>query len=83
MMRTQITVSTHTFNYDHVFGGGNGLPPTALYNTCVRPLVDGLFKGYNATVLAYGSRRRDHMHIFGASICGSRLRSFLLSQGKI
>ena len=52
----QITVSTHAFVYDHVFGGGGGLPPACLYNTCVLPLVHGLFKGYNATVLAYGAR---------------------------
>jgi len=54
-MVPQITVSTHAFVYDHVFGSGGGLPPTCLYNTCVLPLVHGLFKGYNATVLAYGA----------------------------
>lgn len=25
-----------------------------MYEECVAPLVDGLFQGYNATVLAYG-----------------------------
>ena len=54
-LRPQITVSTHAFVYDHVFGSGGGLPPACLYNTCVLPLVHGLFKGYNATVLAYGA----------------------------
>jgi kinesin family protein 4/21/27 len=26
----------------------------AIFEECVAPLVDGLFQGYNATVLAYG-----------------------------
>jgi kinesin family protein 4/21/27 len=35
------------------------LPPAHLsqeevYNTCVAPLLEGCFLGYNATVLAYG-----------------------------
>jgi len=25
-----------------------------MFEECVAPLVDGLFQGYNATVLAYG-----------------------------
>ena len=43
----------HTFTYDAVFGSG-GLPSNTLYQQCVSPLVEGLFKGYNATVFAYG-----------------------------
>lgn len=27
---------------------------SCLYTSCVLPLVEGLFKGYNATVFAYG-----------------------------
>ncbi|KAM4020455.1 chromosome-associated kinesin KIF4A isoform 2-T2 [Anomaloglossus baeobatrachus] len=41
-----------SFTYDFVFD------PSAeqeeVYNTSVSPLIQGLFKGYNATVLAYG-----------------------------
>ncbi|XP_075691783.1 chromosome-associated kinesin KIF4A [Rhinoderma darwinii] len=41
-----------SFTYDYVFD------PSAeqeeVYNTAVSPLIQGLFKGYNATVLAYG-----------------------------
>ena len=44
------------FLYDHVFGGG-GQDPAGLYQQCVLPLVGGLFKGYNATVFAYGEPR--------------------------
>lgn len=39
---------------DHVFGGDFGHLPGQLYPKCVAPLVDGLFKGYNATIFAYG-----------------------------
>jgi hypothetical protein len=28
-----------------------------MFEECVAPLVDGLFQGYNATVLAYGQVR--------------------------
>lgn len=43
----------NSYTYDYVFGGG-GQGPDQLYDSCVLPLVDGLFKGYNATVFAYG-----------------------------
>lgn len=43
----------HVFTYDHVFGAG-GEPTGKLFERCVAPLVEGLFKGYNATVFAYG-----------------------------
>lgn len=45
----QVGQGQHRFTYDHVFGEG-GEDPSRLYGTCVLPLVDGLFKGYNATV---------------------------------
>lgn len=41
------------FTYDNVYGSA-GSPCYALYDDCVAPLVDALFQGYNATVLAYG-----------------------------
>ncbi len=40
------------FTYDYAFG-----PDTVqetVYTSAVAPLVEGIFKGYNATVLAYG-----------------------------
>lgn len=48
-------IGSHTFTYDFVFGsGGGGYPSLEIYDHCVAPLVDALFNGYNATVLAYG-----------------------------
>jgi len=42
-----------SFPFDRVYGEG-GLHSSKLFDDCVAPLVDGLFEGYNATVLAYG-----------------------------
>lgn len=50
----QISVGLHRFTYDNVYGSGGGDSAVNLYPDCVQPLVDGLFKGYNATVFAYG-----------------------------
>lgn len=49
----QVHIGSHTFTYDLVFGN-NGLPFSEIYHRCVAPLVEDLFKGYNATILAYG-----------------------------
>ena len=49
----QVFAGPNSFTYDHVFGG-EGDPEEKLYSNCVEPLVEGLFKGYNATVFAYG-----------------------------
>ncbi|CAK9177037.1 unnamed protein product [Ilex paraguariensis] len=51
--KPQVQLSTHSFTFDHVYGG-TGSPSSAMFGECVAPLVDGLFQGYNATVLAYG-----------------------------
>lgn len=53
MAMIQVQIGTHSFTFDHVYGS-SGSPSTAMYEECVAPLVDGLFQGYNATVLAYG-----------------------------
>lgn len=50
----QISVGSHRFTYDNVYGSGGADSAVNLYPDCVQPLVDGLFKGYNATVFAYG-----------------------------
>lgn len=49
----QVQIGSHSFTFDHVFGS-TGTPLPSLFERCVAPLVDGLFHGYNATVLAYG-----------------------------
>lgn len=41
------------FPFDQVYGDG-AQPSGALFGDCVAPLVEGLFEGYNGTVLAYG-----------------------------
>ena len=53
LIMLQVQLGTHSFTFDHVYGS-SGTPPSAMFEECVSPLVDGLFQGYNATVLAYG-----------------------------
>ncbi|OIV97649.1 hypothetical protein TanjilG_12406 [Lupinus angustifolius] len=51
--KPQVQLGSHSFTFDHVYGS-TGSPSCAMFEECVAPLVDGLFQGYNATVLAYG-----------------------------
>ncbi|XP_011029457.1 PREDICTED: chromosome-associated kinesin KIF4-like isoform X2 [Populus euphratica] len=51
--KPQVQIGTHSFTFDHVYGS-SGAPSSAMFEDCIAPLVDGLFQGYNATVLAYG-----------------------------
>ncbi|XVF64103.1 hypothetical protein PTKIN_Ptkin09bG0140600 [Pterospermum kingtungense] len=51
--KPQVQIGTHSFTFDHVYGS-TGSPASSMFEECVLPLVDGLFQGYNATVLAYG-----------------------------
>jgi hypothetical protein len=51
--KPQVQIGTHSFTFDHVYGS-TGSPSSAMFEECVASLVDGLFQGYNATVLAYG-----------------------------
>ncbi|GLJ36782.1 hypothetical protein SUGI_0741660 [Cryptomeria japonica] len=51
--KPQVQIGTHSFTFDHVYGS-TGSPSSMIFGECVAPLVDGLFQGYNATVLAYG-----------------------------
>ncbi|GAX80469.1 hypothetical protein CEUSTIGMA_g7908.t1 [Chlamydomonas eustigma] len=61
----QVYTGQHKFSYDHVFGL-DGSDPEDLYRKCVSPLVDGLFKGYNATVFAYGQTGSGKTHTMGS-----------------
>lgn len=63
----QITAGGQCFTYDHVYGGG-GKVPAQLYSHCVQPLVDGLFKGYNATVFAYGQTGSGKTYTMGSAL---------------
>ncbi|KAH1065580.1 hypothetical protein J1N35_030567 [Gossypium stocksii] len=51
--KPQVQIGTHSFTFDHVYGS-IGSPSSSMFEECIVPLVDGLFQGYNATVLAYG-----------------------------
>ncbi|KAF4364673.1 hypothetical protein G4B88_006883 [Cannabis sativa] len=51
--KPQVQIGSHSFTFDHVYGSGGTASP-AMFEECIAPLVDGLFQGYNATVLAYG-----------------------------
>uniref|UniRef100_A0A0K0D2C6 Kinesin-like protein n=1 Tax=Angiostrongylus cantonensis TaxID=6313 RepID=A0A0K0D2C6_ANGCA len=63
----QVTIGTdRSFTFDHVFD--QGTQQVELYNFAVQKLVDGLFDGFNATVLAYGQVGiipRALEHVFG------------------
>ena len=58
-----------TFTYDHVYGGA-GAAPELLYEQCVRPLVAGLFRGYNACCFAYGQTGSGKTYTMGSSALG-------------
>lgn len=49
----QVQIGAHSFTFDHVYGSTSS-PSSVMFDECVASLVDGLFQGYNATVLAYG-----------------------------
>ncbi|KAL0687029.1 hypothetical protein Bca4012_086706 [Brassica carinata] len=66
-----VHIGSHTFIYDFVFGNA-GLPSSQIYHRCVAPLVEDLFKGYNATVLAYGQTASGKTYTMGMGTnCGT------------
>ncbi|KAG2249956.1 hypothetical protein Bca52824_089584 [Brassica carinata] len=65
----QVHIGSHTFMYDFVFGN-TGLPFSQIYHRCVAPLVEDLFKGYNATILAYGQTASGKTYTMGTN-CGT------------
>ncbi|KAG5030727.1 hypothetical protein JHK85_014709 [Glycine max] len=52
-LNSTVQIGAHSFTFDHVYGS-TGSPSSSMFEECVAPLIDGLFQGYNATVLAYG-----------------------------
>nr|GFC27727.1 kinesin-like protein KIN-4C [Tanacetum cinerariifolium] len=50
----QVQIGSHSFTFDYVYGSTAGSTSSRIFDDCVAPLVDALFHGYNATVLAYG-----------------------------
>ncbi|KAL2520918.1 Kinesin-like protein FRA1 [Forsythia ovata] len=65
--KPQVQIGTHSFTFDHVYGS-TGSPSSTMYEECVSPLVEGLFQGYNATVLAYGQTGSGKTYTMGTSL---------------
>ncbi|EEF29115.1 kinesin-like protein KIN-4A isoform X2 [Ricinus communis] len=65
--KPQVQIGTHSFTFDSVYGNG-GSPSSSMFEECVAPLVDGLFQGYNATVLAYGQTGSGKTYTMGTSL---------------
>ncbi|GJU83695.1 kinesin-like protein KIN-4A, partial [Tanacetum coccineum] len=63
--KPQVQLGTHSFTFDHVYGS-TGTPSSSMFEDCVAPLVDGLFQGYNATVLAYGQTGSGKTYTMGS-----------------
>lgn len=74
----QVQIGSHSFTFDHVYGS-TGTPSAAMFDECVAPLVDGLFQGYNATVLAYGQVRILLLYVSSSSTTPRIPRSVLPS----
>jgi len=63
---TQLQIGgTHTFSYDHLYP--DTTKQAEVYETCVAPLVQSFFEGYNATILAYGQTGSGKTHTMGTS----------------
>ena len=59
------------FTYDYVFD--EHTQQVDVYETSVKPLLSSLFKGYNATVLAYGQTASGKTHTMGSGNNSLRL----------
>ncbi|XP_030466555.1 kinesin-like protein KIN-4A [Syzygium oleosum] len=65
--KPQVQIGTHSFTFDHVYGS-TGTPSSSMFEECVAPLVEGLFQGYNATVLAYGQTGSGKTYTMGTGL---------------
>ncbi|XP_057533119.1 kinesin-like protein KIN-4C [Amaranthus tricolor] len=65
----QVQIGSHAFTFDYVFGSG-GIPCARIFDECVAPLIDALFKGYNGTVLAYGQTGSGKTYTMGTNYSG-------------
>ena len=75
--RPQIVIGNDkAFTYDYVFDTGSA--QENIFNQTVEPLVDGLFNGFNATVLAYGQTGSGKTFTMGTSftLCSSEDETF-------
>ncbi|CAN8265810.1 unnamed protein product [Cochlearia groenlandica] len=76
--KPQVQIGSHSFTFDHVYGS-SGSPSTEMYEECAAPLVDGLFQGYNATVLAYGQTGSGKTYTMGTG-CGDISQTGIVPQ---
>ncbi|KAJ6834158.1 kinesin-like protein KIN-4A [Iris pallida] len=76
--KPQVQIGTHAFTFDHVYGSA-GSPSSSMFQECVSPLVDGLFQGYNATVLAYGQTGSGKTYTMGTG-CKDTCETGLIPQ---
>ncbi|KAL0746539.1 hypothetical protein Bca101_028541 [Brassica carinata] len=76
--KPQVQIGSHSFTFDHVYGS-TGTPSTEMYQECAAPLVDGLFQGYNATVLAYGQTGSGKTYTMGTG-CGDTSQTGIVPQ---
>ncbi|CAL0322478.1 unnamed protein product [Lupinus luteus] len=65
--KPQVQIGARSFTFDHVYGS-TASPSSAMFEECVASLVDGLFQGYNATVLAYGQTGSGKTYTMGTGI---------------
>ncbi|GMH44881.1 hypothetical protein BSKO_12838 [Bryopsis sp. KO-2023] len=63
----QVSCCAKSFMFDKVYGNCGAESPDNLFPDCVETLVDGLFKGYNATVLAYGQTGSGKTYTMGSA----------------
>ncbi|KAK5978761.1 Kinesin motor domain-containing protein [Trichostrongylus colubriformis] len=62
----QVTIGTdRSFTYDHVFD--QATQQSEIYDSCIDKLVNGLFDGFNATVLAYGQTGSGKTYTMGTA----------------
>ncbi|KAE8672592.1 Leucine-rich repeat protein kinase family protein, putative isoform 1 [Hibiscus syriacus] len=64
--KPQVKIGTRSLTFDHVYGNG-GSPSSSMCDEYIAPLVDGLFQGYNATVLAYGQTGSGKTYTMGTA----------------
>ncbi|KAK9067039.1 hypothetical protein SSX86_014363 [Deinandra increscens subsp. villosa] len=62
----QVLMGSHSFIFDHVYGGG-GSPSSNMFEECAVPLLDALFQGYNGTIIAYGQSGSGKTYTMGTN----------------
>ncbi|XP_017219919.1 kinesin-like protein KIN-4A isoform X2 [Daucus carota subsp. sativus] len=65
--KPQLHIGTRSFTFDYIYGE-KGSPPASMFKDCIAPLVDGLFQGYNGTVLAYGQTGSGKTYTMGTGL---------------